>query len=270
MKAIRFSLFRLFVAVAAFAVLCVIWVSYSHHAPLRNAKVGVIRIQGVGTSICIGSESELNTRALWAAKRCVPPVKEIIVKDRKWSNSLTKFLQMSPDIVSVQLHQCSEFDQEFAACLKRSENLIRLEMKNCDISNFKFPENSQLAIIVLDGSNVTDEQLESIGRYNLTVFSANGTQLTDDCVTAIKAAKIPNMSLMATRISSAAIVDLLSSPHTIRIEVTEQQISQDVIRSHRKSSKVIVHANNWLHGRKKERGWSPKFLSHALSVPRNP
>lgn len=255
----RYSLLGLFGVVTLCAGICAVAVWYSRLDCLRTSNIGTIYIARAGTSVCIRPESDLNSAALIALLDLDPPVKELIVKDRPWSNDLAKWMIALPELRSIQFHQCKGFDDRFTAALNQSGRLGRLELRNCDVSKIDFPAQSSICILVLDGSNVTDEQMQPLAGYQLAGFSANRTHLTENGVAPLRGKQLSHVCLIDTPVSEAAIVRLLDDTGVRRIEVSERQFSQDAFWSHPRGDRVMVRGRNWLTGRERESGWSPKF-----------
>lgn len=229
-EAMRFSLRTLLAIVTAVAVVCGVTVWAMKQSPddvLRNAHIGRNDYIGHGKrSMRISRESNLHWPALKASQTLTPPFFQLIVADRQWNPELARWIEAHPTVKSYRFENCQGFDEQFTALLEQRDGLVRLEFRQCDLSQFTFPTNLHVRALNLDDSIVTDEQLQSVATYqHLTHFSANGTWLTDKGVSAVCHLPLRMVSLMDTSVSKQLVERLLEIDSIAMIYLCEPQFT---------------------------------------------
>ena len=256
----RFTLNFLFIAVTICALACAagMWLlewPRSPQAELRGAGIGLSH-RRVKQSLLIHPESKLSLKALKAARKLEPPVYELVVTDRAWSDDLARWIDGLPTITSLRFQNCEGFDASFAETLQQHSGLTRLDLRGSDVSHVTLPTDSSLQTLVLDNSNVTNQQMKPVATYShLAQFSANKTALTDAGLVTLLDLPLRNVSLIETPASVELVEQLLETDSIVIIELSEGEFAYDAFAKYPQSrskfggSRVNIHHKDWLKGR---------------------
>ena len=130
---------------------------------------------------------------------------------------------------------------------------MNLELYRCDLSATSLPTRAAVRRLVLDYSNITDEQMRPVATYqHLEYFSANKTGLTDEGLLVLRDLPLRWISLIETPASVELVGALLETESVTKIQLSELQFQYsdfaDVPRSRngRGTSRYNIHHKNWL------------------------
>jgi hypothetical protein len=251
----RYSLAALFALVGLCAVICAIgiWLGRLPKDPVRvllASKISVIRFQHPERiALSIGPESKLSVEALNASFSLDEPVKELVVTGRTWSSDLQPWYRQRRTLEKIRFRNCDGFDPEFTTVLKELRRLNHLELRACDLSTVVLPSQLSLRTLVLDNSNITNDQMEPLSTYqSLVHFSANETTLTDIGLASLLELQLQTISIIDTPVCRSTIIELLNNDCKL-IEVSERQFAYDGFSRHPAGRRVIIHDRNWLKGK---------------------